>query len=98
MFVCLFYITVSATERNYTLSDLEPGTTYQVWMTGSTSAGEGAASAVHHFSTSGRRDCKKLCSLNQTGILTGDIVLTIGARKIMIKLAVKSITLAQKLL
>ncbi|XP_015682933.1 interleukin-27 receptor subunit alpha [Protobothrops mucrosquamatus] len=43
---------ISATERNYTVSDLEPGTTYQVWMTGSTSAGEGAASAVHHFSTS----------------------------------------------
>ncbi|XP_032067279.1 interleukin-27 receptor subunit alpha [Thamnophis elegans] len=43
---------INATERNYTVSDLEPGTTYQVWMTGSTSAGEGVASAKHHFSTS----------------------------------------------
>ncbi|XP_026537745.1 interleukin-27 receptor subunit alpha [Notechis scutatus] len=43
---------INAMERNYIISDLEPGTTYKVWMTGSTSAGEGAASAVHHFSTS----------------------------------------------
>ncbi|KAG8129988.1 hypothetical protein E2320_016626 [Naja naja] len=43
---------INATERNYIISDLEPGTTYHAWMTGSTSAGEGAASAVHHFSTS----------------------------------------------
>ncbi|XP_070597619.1 interleukin-27 receptor subunit alpha isoform X2 [Erythrolamprus reginae] len=42
---------ISATERNYTVSDLESGI-YQVWMTGSTSAGEGVASAVHLFSTS----------------------------------------------
>ncbi|ETE71272.1 Interleukin-27 receptor subunit alpha, partial [Ophiophagus hannah] len=44
---------INAMERNYIISDLEPGTTYKVWMTGSTSAGEGAASTVHHFSTSG---------------------------------------------
>ncbi|XP_025027139.1 interleukin-27 receptor subunit alpha isoform X2 [Python bivittatus] len=43
---------IYARKRNYTVSDLEPGATYQLWMTGSTSAGEGVASALHHFSIS----------------------------------------------
>ncbi|XP_034290302.1 interleukin-27 receptor subunit alpha [Pantherophis guttatus] len=50
--ILMVHAPISATERNYTVSDLEPGATYQVWMTGSTSAGEGVASAMHHFSTS----------------------------------------------
>ncbi|KAJ6657687.1 hypothetical protein lerEdw1_002188 [Lerista edwardsae] len=46
-------ITVGAKERSYYLSDLKPGTAYLIWMTGSTSAGEGVPSAKHHFYTPG---------------------------------------------
>ncbi|XP_054859537.1 interleukin-27 receptor subunit alpha isoform X2 [Eublepharis macularius] len=47
------YSPIGATERSYTLEGLEPGMPYQLWMTGSTSAGEGIASPVHHFRTHG---------------------------------------------
>uniref|UniRef100_A0A8D0DUD7 Fibronectin type-III domain-containing protein n=1 Tax=Salvator merianae TaxID=96440 RepID=A0A8D0DUD7_SALMN len=45
--------TNGATERRYILSDLKPGTSYQVWITGSTSAGEGVPSSLHYFQTPG---------------------------------------------
>ncbi|XP_034953141.2 interleukin-27 receptor subunit alpha [Zootoca vivipara] len=44
-------IAVGAAKRSYSLSDLMPGTSYQLCMTGSTSAGEGVPSPVHHFRT-----------------------------------------------
>ncbi|XP_061469847.1 interleukin-27 receptor subunit alpha isoform X2 [Rhineura floridana] len=44
-------ITIDATERSYSFLDLKPGTSYQLWMTGSTSAGEGVPSPLHHFHT-----------------------------------------------
>ncbi|XP_042311661.1 interleukin-27 receptor subunit alpha isoform X2 [Sceloporus undulatus] len=44
-------IPIGATKSSYKLSNLTPGTSYQLWMTGSNSAGEGVASHRHHFST-----------------------------------------------
>nr|XP_020654394.1 interleukin-27 receptor subunit alpha [Pogona vitticeps] len=44
---------ITAAKRSYNLSNLKPGTTYQLWMTGSTLAGEGASSPPHYFSTPG---------------------------------------------
>lgn len=43
------YRHIGATERSYYLTDLNPGTLYLLWMTGSTSAGEGVPSASHRF-------------------------------------------------
>ncbi|KAH0628737.1 hypothetical protein JD844_010215, partial [Phrynosoma platyrhinos] len=42
---------IGATESSYKLLNLMPGTAYQLWMTGSNSAGEGVSSLPHHFST-----------------------------------------------
>ncbi|XP_053155723.1 interleukin-27 receptor subunit alpha isoform X2 [Hemicordylus capensis] len=49
--------TIGATERSFTLSDLEPGTSYQLSMTGSTKAGEGVPSH-HHFRTPAPADSR----------------------------------------
>ncbi|XP_066474001.1 interleukin-27 receptor subunit alpha [Tiliqua scincoides] len=43
------YGPIGATERSYYLSGLNPGIQYLLWMTGSTSAGEGVRSTLHHF-------------------------------------------------
>uniref|UniRef100_A0A8C0GJL7 Fibronectin type-III domain-containing protein n=1 Tax=Chelonoidis abingdonii TaxID=106734 RepID=A0A8C0GJL7_CHEAB len=60
---------VGATETSYNLSGLEPGTSYQLWMTGSTSAGEGNASSIHLFHTPDSRWETVLASLLAVGFL-----------------------------
>ncbi|XP_060109223.1 interleukin-27 receptor subunit alpha [Heteronotia binoei] len=47
------YEPIGAGERSYALKDLDPGTSYQLWMSGSTSAGEGDSTLVHEFQTPG---------------------------------------------
>ncbi|XP_063150417.1 interleukin-27 receptor subunit alpha isoform X2 [Candoia aspera] len=68
---------INARKRNYTVSHLEPGATYHLWMTGSTSAGEGVASALYHFSTSvfQWQSIVIVFSLVVILVLTGSIVL-----------------------
>ncbi|TFK01376.1 tumor necrosis factor ligand superfamily member 10-like [Platysternon megacephalum] len=60
---------IAATETSYNLSGLEPGTSYQLWMTGSTSAGEGNASSIHLFHTPDSRWEAVLASLLVVGFL-----------------------------
>ncbi|XP_062975145.1 interleukin-27 receptor subunit alpha [Elgaria multicarinata webbii] len=43
--------TIGAPKRSHKLSGLTPGTSYQLWITGSTSSGEGRPSPLHHFRT-----------------------------------------------
>lgn len=63
------YQPIAATETSYNLSGLEPGTSYQLWMTGSTSAGEGNASSIHLFHTPDSRWEAVLASLLAVGFL-----------------------------
>uniref|UniRef100_A0A8C4Y980 Interleukin 27 receptor subunit alpha n=1 Tax=Gopherus evgoodei TaxID=1825980 RepID=A0A8C4Y980_9SAUR len=63
------YQPIAATETSYNLSGLEPGTSYQLWMTGSTSAGEGNASSIHLFHTPDSRWETILASLLAVGFL-----------------------------
>ncbi|XP_008101929.2 interleukin-27 receptor subunit alpha [Anolis carolinensis] len=44
-------MSIGATEKSYKLFNLKPGAAYELWMTGSTSAGEGVPSPKHHFNT-----------------------------------------------
>ncbi|XP_015278347.1 PREDICTED: interleukin-27 receptor subunit alpha-like, partial [Gekko japonicus] len=55
--------------RSYTLEGLEPGSFYQLWMTGSTSAGEGPPTPVHGFHTPGARWQVYLAALLSVGFL-----------------------------
>ncbi|XP_067416617.1 interleukin-27 receptor subunit alpha isoform X2 [Emydura macquarii macquarii] len=61
------YGPIAATETSYNLSDLEPGTSYQLWMTGSTSAGEGNASSIHLFHMPGCSPCARRCCPDGAG-------------------------------
>nr|XP_056706518.1 interleukin-27 receptor subunit alpha [Euleptes europaea] len=45
------YRNIAARERSFALEGLEPGTSYKLQMTGSTSAGEGPAGPIHKFHT-----------------------------------------------
>ncbi|XP_048348225.1 interleukin-27 receptor subunit alpha isoform X1 [Sphaerodactylus townsendi] len=60
---------IAAKERSYALEGLDPGTSYELWMTGSTSAGEGPASPVHKFHTPGARWQISLVVLLSVGFL-----------------------------
>uniref|UniRef100_A0A8C8ST53 Fibronectin type-III domain-containing protein n=1 Tax=Pelusios castaneus TaxID=367368 RepID=A0A8C8ST53_9SAUR len=63
------YGPIAATETSYNLSDLDPGTSYQLWMTGSTLAGEGNASSIHLFHTPDSRWEAVLASLLAMSLL-----------------------------
>lgn len=60
---------IAATETTYTLQGLEPGTSYRLWMTGSTSIGEGNASTIHLFHTPDSRWEAVLAALLAVGFL-----------------------------
>ncbi|XP_074835584.1 interleukin-27 receptor subunit alpha isoform X2 [Carettochelys insculpta] len=63
------YQRIGAAETSYSLEGLEPGTSYQLWMTGSTSAGEGNASSIHVFQTPDSHWEAVLASLLAAGFL-----------------------------
>ncbi|XP_067416619.1 interleukin-27 receptor subunit alpha isoform X3 [Emydura macquarii macquarii] len=86
------YGPIAATETSYNLSDLEPGTSYQLWMTGSTSAGEGNASSIHLFHMPDSHWEAVLASLLTVGFL---LVL---ACIVGVVLHAKLLTLCQKVL
>ncbi|KAJ7317400.1 hypothetical protein JRQ81_003562 [Phrynocephalus forsythii] len=73
------HISIAAAKRSYKLSNLKPGTTYQLWMTGSTSAGEGAPSSQHYLSIPGASNWQTvMASIFTVGflfILAGIVVL-----------------------